>query len=74
VQSFAAAFSVISWTIERRWAISNILRKIPPGPGGHDAEWKTAAMFFENRGGIGNKSSGYIIKQMVVGVSAIINS
>jgi hypothetical protein len=45
-----------------------------PGPGGHDAEWKTAAMFFENRGGIGNKSRGYIIRQMVVGVKAIIDA
>jgi hypothetical protein len=45
-----------------------------PGPGGHDAEWKTAAMFFENRGGIGNKSRGYIVKQMVVGVHAIIDA
>jgi len=31
-------------------------------------------MFFENRGGIGNKSRGYIIKQNVVGVHAIIDA
>ncbi|MDH3216052.1 MAG: M14 family zinc carboxypeptidase [Candidatus Krumholzibacteria bacterium] len=45
-----------------------------PGPDGHDAGWKTAAMFFENRGGIGNKSRGYIIKQNVVAVHAIIDA
>ena len=45
-----------------------------PGPDGHDAEWKTAVMFFENRGGIGNKSRGYIIKQNVVGVKAIVDA
>ena len=45
-----------------------------PGPDGHDADWVTAAMFFENRGGIGNKSRGYIIKQSVVGVHAIIDA
>jgi len=45
-----------------------------PGPEGEDADWKTAAMFFENRGGIGNKSRGYIIQQMVVGVHAIIDA
>jgi hypothetical protein len=28
-------------------------------------------MFFENRGGIGNKSRGYITKQSVVAVHAI---
>lgn len=45
-----------------------------PGPGGHDAEWESAAMFFENRGGIGNKSRGYIIKQSVVAVHAIVDA
>ncbi|MEJ2364200.1 MAG: M14 family metallopeptidase [Deltaproteobacteria bacterium] len=45
-----------------------------PGPLGEDAGWKTAAMFFENRGGIGNESRGYIIQQMLVGVNAIIDA
>jgi len=45
-----------------------------PGPEGHDAEWKTAAMFFENRGGIGNKSRGYLIKQNLVAIHAIIDA
>ncbi len=45
-----------------------------PGPGGHDAEWESAALFFENRGGIGNKSRGYIIKQSVVAVHAIVDA
>jgi hypothetical protein len=45
-----------------------------PGPDGHDAEWESAAMFFENRGGIGNKSRGYIIKQSVVAVHAIVDA
>jgi hypothetical protein len=45
-----------------------------PGPGGHDAEWVTAAMFFENRGGIGNKSRGYLIKQNLVAIHAIIDA
>jgi hypothetical protein len=45
-----------------------------PGPEGHDAEWESAAMFFENRGGIGNKSRGYIIKQSVLGVHAIVDA
>ena len=44
-----------------------------PGPLGEDAEWVTAAMFFENRG-VGQKSRGYIIQQMVVGVSTIIDA
>jgi len=44
-----------------------------PGPLGEDAEWVTAAMFFENRS-VGQKSRGYIIQQMVVGVSAIIDA
>jgi hypothetical protein len=45
-----------------------------PGPDGHDAEWESAAMFFENRGGIGNKSRGYIIKQSVLAVHAIVDA
>jgi hypothetical protein len=44
-----------------------------PGPLGEDAGWKTAAMFFENRS-VGQKSRGYIIRQMVVGVEAIIDA
>lgn len=42
-----------------------------PGPNGEYANWRTNAMFFESRGGIGQKSSGYIIKQNVVGLWAI---
>jgi hypothetical protein len=45
-----------------------------PGPDGYDAEWESAAMFFETRGGIGNKSRGYLIKQNVVAVHAIIDA
>jgi hypothetical protein len=45
-----------------------------PGPDGYDAEWESAAMFFESRGGIGNKSRGYLIKQNVVAVHAIIDA
>ena len=45
-----------------------------PGPDGYDAGWKTAAMFFENRGGIGSKSRGYLIKQNLVAIHAIINA
>ncbi len=45
-----------------------------PGPGGHDAGWKTAAMFFENRGGIGNRSRGLLIHQNVVATHAIIDA
>jgi hypothetical protein len=45
-----------------------------PGPDGHDAEWESAAMFFENRGGIGNKSRGYIIKQSVIAVHGIVDA
>ena len=45
-----------------------------PRPDGRDAEWKRAAMIFENRGGIGNKSRGYIIKQNVVWVKAIVDA
>ena len=45
-----------------------------PGPDGYDVEWVTAAMFFENRSGIGNKSRGYIIKQSVIAVHAIVDA
>jgi len=45
-----------------------------PGPDGYDPEWVTAAIFLENRGGIGNKSRGYIVKQSVIGVHAIIDA
>ena len=45
-----------------------------PGPDGKQTGWKTAAMFFENRGGIGNRSRGYIIQQNVVATHAIINA
>ena len=34
-------------------------------------EHTTAAIFFESRGGIGNKSRGYLIRQNVVGLHAI---
>lgn len=45
-----------------------------PGPDGTRTGWFTAAMFFENRGGIGNRSSGYIVQQMLVSTGAIINA
>jgi len=45
-----------------------------PGPDGYDAEWENAAIFLENRGGIGNKSRGYIIKQSVLAVHAIMDA
>jgi hypothetical protein len=45
-----------------------------PGPDGSTAGWKTAAMFFENRGQIGNRSRGYIVQQMLVSTAAIINA
>jgi hypothetical protein len=45
-----------------------------PGPDGTQTDWVTAAMFFENRGGIGNRSRGYIVKQMVVATHAIIDA
>jgi zinc carboxypeptidase len=45
-----------------------------PGPDGHDAEWESAAMFFETRGGIGNKSRGYLIKQNLEAIHAIIDA
>ena len=45
-----------------------------PGPDGHDAEWASAAMCIENRGGIGIKSRGKIIRQSVVAVHAIVDA
>ena len=45
-----------------------------PGPGGVPSPWKNPAIFLENRGGIGNKSRGYIIKQSVLAVHAIIDA
>ncbi len=33
-----------------------------------------AAMFLKNRGGIGNKSRGYIFKQSVIAVHAIVDA
>ncbi|MFD6564785.1 M14 family zinc carboxypeptidase [Micromonospora profundi] len=45
-----------------------------PGPQGEYANWRSNAMFFESRGGIGQKSSGYIIKQNVNGLWAIIDA
>jgi hypothetical protein len=38
------------------------------------SEHNTAAIFFETRGGIGNKSRGYLIRQNVVALHAIIES
>lgn len=34
-----------------------------PGPDGEDPDWETAGMFFESRGGIDQKSRGYLIGQ-----------
>lgn len=45
-----------------------------PGPDGHDAGWVSASMFIENRGGIGNKSRGKIIRQSVAAVHAIVDA
>ncbi|MEU5551427.1 M14 family zinc carboxypeptidase [Micromonospora sp. NPDC047793] len=45
-----------------------------PGPRGEYANWRSNAMFFESRGGIGHKSSGYLIKQNVDGLWAIVDS
>ena len=44
-----------------------------PGPGGHDAEWETAAMFFETRS-VGQKSRGQLIRQNIVAVTDIIDA
>jgi hypothetical protein len=45
-----------------------------PGPDGNPSGWKTAAMFFEERGDVGQKSRGYRIRQFVVIVTAIIDA
>jgi hypothetical protein len=46
-----------------------------PGPDGEDADWAPrGAMFFETRGGIGQKSRGYLIGQNVDGVWAIVDA
>jgi len=45
-----------------------------PGPDGNLVDWQTAAMFFEERGNVGQKSRGYRIKQFVVAVTAIIDA
>jgi hypothetical protein len=37
-------------------------------------EHNTAAIFFESRGGIGNKSRGYLIRQNVVALHAIVGA
>ncbi|NED94144.1 hypothetical protein G1H11_02340 [Phytoactinopolyspora alkaliphila] len=42
-----------------------------PGPDGEYAGWRTNAMFFESRGGIGQKSRGYLVNQNVIGLWAI---
>lgn len=42
-----------------------------PGPGGASVGWRSNAMFFESRGGIGQKSRGYLVKQNVAGLTAI---
>ncbi|MEV6691485.1 M14 family zinc carboxypeptidase [Micromonospora sp. NPDC051196] len=45
-----------------------------PGPRGEYANWRSNAMFFESRGGIGQKSGGYLVKQNVNGLWGIINA
>ena len=45
-----------------------------PGPDGYDAGWVAAAMFLKNQSGIGNKSRGYIFKQSVIAVHAIVDA
>ena len=45
-----------------------------PGPDGHDAEWESAAMFFETRGGIGSKSRGYLIRQNLKAIHGIVDA
>jgi hypothetical protein len=45
-----------------------------PGPNGQDSGWASSAMFIENRGGIGQKSSGYIINSFVGPTWAIIDA
>jgi predicted deacylase len=46
-----------------------------PGPDGEYADWTPrGAMFFETRGGIGNKSRGYLVRQNVDGLWAIVDA
>jgi hypothetical protein len=46
-----------------------------PGPEGEYADWTPrGAMFFESRGGIGNKSRGYLVRQNVEGLWAIVDA
>jgi hypothetical protein len=60
--------------IDIRNAVVSSMMLDNPGPDGSTTGHKTAAMFFENRGGIGNRSRGYIIQQNVVATHAIINA
>ena len=60
--------------IDIRNAVVSSMMLDNPGPDGGTTGWNTAAMFFENRGGIGNRSRGYIIQQNVVATHAIINA
>jgi hypothetical protein len=60
--------------IDIRNAVVSSMMLDNPGPTGSTTGWKTAAMFFENRGGIGNRTRGYIIQQMLVATNAIINA
>jgi hypothetical protein len=46
-----------------------------PGPAGEYADWTPkGAMFFETRGGIGNKSRGYLVRQNVDALWAIVDA
>jgi hypothetical protein len=46
-----------------------------PGPDGEYADWAPrGAMFFETRGGIGNKSRGYLVRQNVDALWAIVDA
>jgi predicted deacylase len=46
-----------------------------PGPDGEYADWAPrGAMFFESRGGIGNKSRGYLVGQNVDALWAIVDA
>jgi hypothetical protein len=45
-----------------------------PGPEGEDPDWKTPAIFIEIRNRNGNKSRGYLIKEGVVALHAVIDS
>ncbi|WP_164465292.1 M14 family zinc carboxypeptidase [Phytoactinopolyspora halophila] len=42
-----------------------------PGPDGEYAGWQSKAMFFETRGGIGQKSRGYLVRQNVESLRAV---